>query len=236
MLYNTYRNLKKDRCLKLNKRLYIVLDTETTNNMDFPFVYDLGFSVVDKTGKVYYKRSFVIYDIYVLCKDLMKTAYYANKLPQYEIDLKSKKRELVRFSTARKIILQTMRKYNIYAIMAHNMRFDLNALNTTLRYITTSQQRYFFPQGTRLWCTLAMSRSIFKNKPTYKRYCEENGYLTRNKQIKLTAEIIYRFITGNNDFVENHTGLEDVMIEKEIFSYLKRQHKKMQLTYWKETA
>ena len=126
----------------MNKRLYIVLDTETTNNMDFPFVYDLGFSVVDKTGKVYYKRSFVIYDIYVLCKDLMKTAYYAEKLPQYEIDLKSKKRELVRFSTARKIILDTMKKYNVYAVMAHNMRFDLNALNTTLRIITSSKQRY----------------------------------------------------------------------------------------------
>ena len=115
----------------MNKRLYIVLDTETTNNMDFPFVYDLGFSVVDKTGKVYYKRSFVIYDIYVLCKDLMRTAYYANKLPQYEIDLKSKKRELVRFSTARKIILQTIREYNIYAIMAHNMRFDYGSTNNT---------------------------------------------------------------------------------------------------------
>jgi hypothetical protein len=79
-----------------------------------------------------------------------------------------------------------------------------------------------------------MSKSIFKNKPTYKKYCEENGYLTRNKQIRLTAEIIYRFITGNNDFVENHTGLEDVMIEKEIFKACMAKHKPMRKKLFKD--
>lgn len=34
---------------------------------------------------------------------------------------------------------------------------------------------------------------------------------------RLTAEILYRYLTNNVDFVESHTGLEDVMIEKEIF-------------------
>ena len=34
-------------------------------------------------------------------------------------------------------------------------------------------------------------------------------------------------ISGNNDFIENHTGLEDVMIEKEILAYCFRQHKDM---------
>jgi hypothetical protein len=43
----------------------------------------------------------------------------------------------------------------------------------------------------------------------------------------MTAEVLYRFITKDNDFVESHTGLEDVMIEKEILAYCYRQHKKM---------
>jgi hypothetical protein len=34
---------------------------------------------------------------------------------------------------------------------------------------------------------------------------------------RLTAEVLYRYITGDNSFIESHTGLEDVTIEKEIF-------------------
>jgi hypothetical protein len=53
---------------------------------------------------------------------------------------------------------------------------------------------------------------------------------------RFTAEILYRYITDNLEFTESHTGLEDTLIEKEIFAYCVRQKKKMQRTYWKETA
>ena len=72
-----------------------------------------------------------------------------------------------------------------------------------------------------------MACDVIAKMPTYKRFCEENGYLTKNGQCRLTAEIIYRFIKKDNDFVESHTGLEDVLIEKDILAYCYKQHKKM---------
>ena len=48
-------------------------------------------------------------------------------------------------------------------------------------------------------------------------FCTENGYVLKNGSPRLTAEILYRYISGQNDFEEEHTGLADVMIEKEIF-------------------
>ena len=53
--------------------------------------------------------------------------------------------------------------------------------------------------------------------------------MTNNKtpQVRLTAEILYRYITGDDNFVESHTGLEDVMIEKEIFKACMAKHKPM---------
>jgi thiol-disulfide isomerase/thioredoxin len=63
-------------------------------------------------------------------------------------------------------------------------------------------------------------------------FCEENGYITKNNQCRYTAEIIYRYITKDNDFVESHTGLEDVEIEAQIFAYCVRQHKKMKKNLW----
>lgn len=218
------------------KKFYMVLDTETANGLDDPLVYDIGFAIIDKKGQVYLEKSFVIYDTFVLMKDLMQTAYYAEKIPQYEEDLKNGKRKLVTLTTAQSIIAYTLKKFNVSAVIAHNMRFDYNALNTTLRYLTKSQKRYFLPYNTTIWCSLAMARTTIGKQKTYQLWCKENGYVTRNDQPRLTAEILYRYITDNNDFIESHTGLEDVLIEKEIFAHCIRQHKKMQCTYWKETA
>lgn len=216
------------------KHFYIVLDTETFNtseSFDNPIVYDLGFAVIDKKGKVYEQFSFVIYDTYVLMKDLATTAYYASKFPQYEKDIESGKRKLVNFLTAWRIFHEVCKRYNIVAIMAHNMPFDYRALHTTLRYLTKSKYRFFFPYGIEIWDTLKMARSTIGKQKTYQLFCEDNDYLIKYKsgttRPRMTAEILYRFITHDTTFDESHTGLEDVLIEKEIFVRCVRQHKRM---------
>ena len=45
---------------------------------------------------------------------------------------------------------------------------------------------------------------------------------------RLTAEIIYRFLTNDLNFVESHTGLEDVLIEAQIFAYCMKSRKKFE--------
>jgi DNA polymerase III epsilon subunit-like protein len=117
-------------------------------------------------------------------------------------------------------------------VSAHNARFDYNALNTTQRWLTKSKYRYFFPYGTEVWDTLKMARSVVSKTPTYKRFCQENNYMTKNNQVRLTAEILYRYITRNLDFIESHTGLEDVEIERQILSYCFRKHKAMKKALW----
>jgi hypothetical protein len=110
-------------------------------------------------------------------------------------------------------------QYEIKKIFAHNARFDNRSLNLTQRYLTSSKFRYFFPYKTEICDTLKMSRNTLKNVVEYDQFCWDNNYLTKRGCKRYTAEIIYRFITGNNDFEESHTGLEDVMIEKEILKY-----------------
>ena len=222
---------------KIDRRISykIVIDTETCPvDKDFDgvspenmWVYDLGYAVVDKRGNVYETFSFVNADIFLNEKELMNSAYYANKIPMYWEDIKAGKRVLTSFYNIRKQLLESIEKYNVTEIYAHNMRFDYGTLNTTERWLTKSKYRYFFPYGIEICDTLKMARDVIAKMPTYQRFCEENGYLTKNGQYRLTAEIIYRFITKDNDFVENHTGLEDVLIEKDILAYCYKQHKKM---------
>lgn len=198
---------------------FIVIDTETTNDIDFPLCYDIGFAVVDKKGRVYKKFSFVVAEIF-FDKELMSSAYFSEKIPQYRKDIKKGKRKVRQIMTIRRILYQVCKKYNISVIMAHNARFDYKSLSLTLRYITKSKFRYFIPYGISVYDTLKMSRKFFAKNYRYVQYCKNNGFVTKNNKPKFTAEIIYRYITENISFVESHTGLEDVLIEKEIFSYL----------------
>ena len=51
---------------------------------------------------------------------------------------------------------------------------------------------------------------------------------------QLKAETLYRYMTNNKNFVESHTGLEDVMIEKEIFKRCMSYHKPMRKKLFKD--
>lgn len=209
------------------KSYYLTIDTETCNDLDCPLVYDIGGCVHDKKGNVEEAFSFVIYETFVGMSDVMTSAYYADKIENYEDDLHNGMRKMVSYLTAKMYIKELCEKYNIKAIIAHNMRFDYLATATTQRYLTKSRYRYFLPYGIPLWDTMKMAQDTICQEWGYKIWCEENGYLTKNGKVRKTAEILYRYISGMNDFVESHTGLEDVMIEKEIFSACMAKHKKM---------
>lgn len=220
----------------MKRNYYIVLDTETCplvkDGEVNPFnmwCYDIGYAVIDKKGRVYETRSYIVKDIFFQEEECMKSAYYAEKIPRYMADIASGKRKVASFYEIRRELKELCEKYEVKAIMAHNARFDKGALDNTQRWLTKSKYRYFYPYGVELWDTLKMAKSIMPNKPTYVRWCKNNGYMTKHKkpQVRLTAEILWRYISQDDDFIESHTGLEDVMIEKEIFAYLIRQHKKM---------
>lgn len=201
----------------MNDEKIIVIDTETANTIDDPFCYDVGFAVIDRAGKVYETHSYVIADIFLDEKEMIKEAYFADKIPQYWEDIKNGKRQLRRFQTVKRIFRDVCDQYNIKIVAAHNARFDYRSINVTQRFLTSSKYRYFFPYGVEIWDTLKMAREIFGKDDEYGAFCFENGYMTKGGQRRYTAEILYRYLTRNNDFIESHTGLEDVMIEKEIF-------------------
>lgn len=229
---------------KIDRRIAyrVVLDTETCpldkdfegvdpNNM---WVYDVGYAIVDKRGKVYRERSFINADIFLNEKLLMNSSYYAHKISQYWEDVKSGKRVLTSFYNIRKTLLADIAEFEVKEVYAHNMRFDCLSLNNTERWLTKSQYRYFLPKDVVVCDTMKMARDVIAKMPTYKRFCEEHSYMTKNNQVQLKAETLYKFISKDLDFVESHTGLEDVMIEKEILAYCYKQHKAMRKKLWEK--
>ena len=68
--------------------------------------------------------------------------------------------------------------------------------------------------------------TICKQK-SYIEWTHENNYLTTHGKPMATAEVLYKYISGDDNFNEVHCGLDDVLIEKEIFAHCIAQHKKM---------
>ena len=234
------------------KHYVLMLDTETANtieeviaavvgedgtiiepekkkmDMSNVLVYDIGWAVVDVHGGLYETASYVNREIFNDERDLMRSAYYGWKIPRYVEDLRAGRRKMASWWEIREALLDVLQQYGITEIVAHNARFDHNAINTTQRYLTASKYRYFFPfRSVVFWDTMKMADDVIVPMPSYIAFCEENGYIVRPGKPRKTAEILYRFISGDNEFEESHTGLEDVMIEAQILWYCFRQHKPM---------
>lgn len=225
--------------MKLDKRkkYYLVLDTETCpkaisdevrpSNM---LVYDIGWQIVDLYDNVYVKRSFIVDEIFYGESDKMKSAYYYNKVAQYKKDIESGSRIVAPFKAIQKYLEADIETYNVYAISAHNAKFDYWALNSTKWYLSDSDHSDFYPLNVRLYDTLSMARDTICRYKTYE-------YYTPNGDRKsATAENLYKYITRNSDFVESHTALEDVEIETEILKKCMRSHRPMRKEYEPKTG
>lgn len=218
----------------INTRTRIMMiDTEATNGLDCPIVYDVGYQIFSLDEGVLCERSFVNADVFCDA-ELMASAYFADKIPDYWQEIVSGQRTLKKWFNIKKQIAEDCKKYGVEIACAHNAAFDNRALNITQRYQTTSKYRYFLPFGVEWWDTLKMARETLKQNEDYGTFCYENDYLTSRGCRRYTAEIIYRWLTGNADFEESHTGLEDVKIERQIFEYCVNKNPEIDGRLWKE--
>ncbi len=211
----------------------MMIDTETTNDIDCPIVYDIGYHVFTLKDGVLCERSFVNADVFCDA-ELMATAYFADKIPTYWNQIRRGERELHKWATIKRQLAADCKNFGVEVVCAHNALFDSRALNTTQRYETTSKFRYFLPFGLEWWDTLRMAREVLKNNESFGEFCYQNDYLTKRGQRRYTAEIIYRWLTGDNDFEESHTGLEDVKIETEILKYCLSVNPEIDGRLWRE--
>lgn len=212
----------------MRKNYFLVLDTETCNTLEQPLPYDIGWAICDSKGNIYEKRSFVVSEIFLGLADVMKSAYYAEKIPQYWDDIKSGNRTIKGLWDIRKAMIADMKAYKVRAVGAYNMAFDKRALNNLVRYVSKSFLRWWFPFGTEFFCIWNMACNAILNRTSYIKFATENGFVSDADNVLTSAECAYRYITDSIEFVESHTGLEDVEIEIAIMAECYRQHRALE--------
>lgn len=196
-----------------------LLDVETANDTKDALTYDVSCRFLNTRGKIFDERAFVVRDVFVDEHELMKQAYYASKMPEYSEDIRAGKRQMINFLDMRFEILKLMKEYDCHTVAAYNCSFDKNALNTTLRYLTKSKYRWFFPYDTKFVCIWNMACNTICQTSEYKSFAELNRYYSNHgKNYRATAETVYAFLSQNPNFNEEHKGMEDVRIEHEIMN------------------
>jgi len=209
------------------KKYFLILDTETCNTIEQPLPYDIGWAIVDRYGKIYARRSFVVAETFCGMKDVMTSAYYVEKIPNYWDDIKSGCRKILPMWDIRRTMRDDIKNFKIREVGAYNMAFDKRALNNLIRYVSKSWCRWWFPFGVEFFCIWSMACDVILNRKSYLDFAEQNNLISEKGNISTSAESAYKYITNNPQFVESHTGLEDVEIETAIMAECYRQKKKM---------
>lgn len=210
---------------------FIVIDTETAPTVKMPKpcpelsrVYDMGY-IIANNHEVIEKRSFIISDTF-FDDSLMNSAYYASKKPIYQNGM-NKEWKVASFLTAYKQFMQDVETYKIKEVWAYNVKFDVEALNATIKSYSNGFNEKFFPENIAIRDIWTAAGRTVCNTKKYCKWCRERGKVSPKGNPSTTAETVYQYITKNDDFAERHTALQDSEIELQILRTIKTYHKKM---------
>ena len=194
-----------------------IIDTETTkNNM----VYDLGVAILNtSTGEIVDTMNAVVSETF---GDVaaMRTAYYASKIPQYLAAIDAGELEVLAFSDCFKRFGALLAAHGVRSVWAYNMNFDYRALNRTIAELSNGFVTCFFPVGVKCYDLMSSAISLVGNTRRYQKWAIEHDYVTPTGRARATAETMFRFIAGDDSFIEDHTALSDAMVEADILAHL----------------
>lgn len=228
-------------------RNFIVLDTEGVDTVKYGdnkphpetgLFYDLGYLVANREGEILCEHSFANSDV-LFNTQLMNSAYYANKLPQYMNSLNEDWTVATTFDIWQQF-KRDIAAYNVRDIWAYNVRYDMTIGNATIRQMSNGFVQYFTPYKTRYRDIWDYAGSLICNTPKYVRWCYANGFVSDKGNPHTTAETVYRYLHNELDFVEQHTALSDCRIELDILlTAFKRHNRKARKTKgqgWRDAA
>lgn len=198
-----------------------IIDTETAGSIEDRKslrVYDFAYQIVDSDFRVVCSRRFLIAEVFNDA-ELMSSAYYANKLPLYYRDLAEGSVTCVKLIDAYKQFASDCKQFNVKQAWAYNAAFDRDALNSTISAVSNGFREWFIPYGIKLKCIQSLCASTILKRPTYYKFALANGLVSESGNLRTTAEAAYRYMTNDPAFIESHTALDDVIIERQLLAY-----------------
>jgi len=190
----------------------VIFDTETTS-LDKPFCYNIGYVIASEEGEILVEKDFVVEQIWHNLP-LFTSAYYANKRPLYVQAMRSHKTVMNKFGYICREMIRDFQQYEVQFAYAYNSSFDEKVFDFNCDWFKCSN-----PFDTVPILDIRGNVHQFIVNDEYRAFCEANNYYTESGYYSSTAENVFRFITDENDFIEDHTALSDSKIEADILFY-----------------
>lgn len=206
------------------KKHYMVLDTETTSTARIPF--DIAFTIIDRNGNVIEQVNYLVGEVFNswMGRHLLTFDDFSkNKIEKYLNFMRSNNAIIADFAVIREKMRQYIKKYNC-TVVAYNAKFDYDCLTN---FAQSLGFKNFFKDSTEIWDLWNIALSVLVDSRNYVKFCLDNEFTNEKGNLKSSAEVVYRFITKNVDFVESHTALDDTEIEAAILAKCLKRHKKM---------
>ena len=189
---------------------YAVFDTETIG-LDKPFCYNIGYIIISD-GEIVLKRDFVVEQIWHNLP-LFSTAYFADKRPLYIDSMKKRLTKMDKFGYICQQMRRDFKAFEVQKAFAYNSPFDERVFAFNCEWFKCSNPLDNMPIGD----IRAFVQKYLVGK-VYKNFCEDYGFFTESGNYSTTAENVYKFVSGNLEFVEDHTALSDSLIENAILN------------------
>lgn len=208
---------------------FMILDTECIG-LDDRRVYDIAWQIVDRHGNVYGEYNALVREVFTNA-DIMTGAHFHKKVYSDYIPMLNDRD--IMLENWQHIVLafrDHLREYNVKAICAYNMAFDMRAMLATHSH---------YGDGRRLTggdydalCLWQFVCEAILSRPKFNRIATELGWFkTSTGNVYTNAEKAYAYIKGDWGFCEDHTALSDVNIEREIFAACMKQKRTIPYNY-----
>lgn len=195
-------------------KIIMVLDTETASLAGH--VYDVGFTICDKKGRILYEFNALVREVFT-DSSLMMSAFYAKKLfSDYAPMLESGRIKMLPWLEIVEAIRSACATYSVNVLSAYNLAFDRRVMKAT--HALFGDGKPIFEKPVALLDIWRFACETKLNQRAYKQLAAELGWLTDAGNIKTGAENAYRYIIGDWGFIEDHTALSDAQIETVILA------------------
>lgn len=192
---------------------FVVLDVE---GMSTCRPYNIGYIIGDKFGNIFLERSFAVLPcVWENLQNCLQAKEMTHKNIQEILgDIEnstSRKYVYNSIEEVKKLILNDFIKYKVNEVWAYNAAFD----KSSIKRLFNDDWEIIDNLVTFYDIIPAIVHTKLLNK-NYVNWCNKNGFITQKGNVQTKAEIVYKYLTNNLIFEEEHTGLNDCKIEYQI--------------------
>lgn len=188
----------------------VIFDTETIS-IEKPFCYNIGYTIVTDKGEMLIERDFVVEQIWHNTA-LFNTAYYANKRPIYVSRMRGRKTIMDKYGYICQTMCRDFKTFEVEAGFAYNSEFDERVFEFNCDWYKCINPFDNIP----IFDIRGYVHKFIAFTQTFQNFCDTHKLYTESGNYSTTAETLFKYISQQIDFVEEHTALSDSRIEKEI--------------------